>query len=88
MLSRLSRSAGSLLSASSSSSKLVRGCAGGAAPKTQNSNDHTSSDLDGVSKEAALVFAREERYGAHNYHPLPVALSRAEGKFFNICNVF
>jgi len=27
------------------------------------------------------VFAREERYGAHNYHPLPVALNRAEGTF-------
>ncbi|XP_073685004.1 ornithine aminotransferase, mitochondrial [Garra rufa] len=25
------------------------------------------------------VYAREERYGAHNYHPLPVALERGEG---------
>ncbi|KAJ8404801.1 hypothetical protein AAFF_G00331880 [Aldrovandia affinis] len=25
------------------------------------------------------VYAREERYGAHNYHPLPVALERAQG---------
>ncbi|XP_026988507.2 ornithine aminotransferase, mitochondrial [Tachysurus fulvidraco] len=25
------------------------------------------------------VFTREERYGAHNYHPLPVALQRGEG---------
>ncbi|KAK2866737.1 hypothetical protein Q7C36_002793 [Tachysurus vachellii] len=25
------------------------------------------------------VFTREERYGAHNYHPLPVALHRGEG---------
>ncbi|KAK3529384.1 hypothetical protein QTP70_029769 [Hemibagrus guttatus] len=25
------------------------------------------------------VFSREERYGAHNYHPLPVALQRGEG---------
>ncbi|KAH8410732.1 hypothetical protein KR222_001817 [Zaprionus bogoriensis] len=25
------------------------------------------------------VFAREQKYGAHNYHPLPVALSRGEG---------
>lgn len=25
------------------------------------------------------VFTREERYGAHNYHPLPVALERGEG---------
>lgn len=27
------------------------------------------------------VFAREEKYGAHNYHPLPVALERAEGLY-------
>lgn len=27
------------------------------------------------------VFAREEKYGAHNYHPLPVALNRGEGVF-------
>lgn len=26
------------------------------------------------------VFDREDKYGAHNYHPLPVALSRGEGK--------
>jgi len=25
------------------------------------------------------VFEREHKYGAHNYHPIPVALSRAEG---------
>ncbi|XP_037400193.1 ornithine aminotransferase, mitochondrial [Pygocentrus nattereri] len=27
------------------------------------------------------VYAREERYGAHNYHPLPVALERGEGLY-------
>ncbi|XP_073723401.1 ornithine aminotransferase, mitochondrial isoform X2 [Misgurnus anguillicaudatus] len=27
------------------------------------------------------VFSREERYGAHNYHPLPVALERGEGLY-------
>ena len=26
------------------------------------------------------VFDRESLYGAHNYHPLPVALSRAQGQ--------
>lgn len=25
------------------------------------------------------IFAREDKYGAHNYHPLPVALCRGEG---------
>lgn len=27
------------------------------------------------------VFKREDKYGAHNYHPLPVALSKAKGVF-------
>lgn len=26
-----------------------------------------------------MVFDREDKYGAHNYHPLPVALSKGEG---------
>ncbi|XP_030369377.1 ornithine aminotransferase, mitochondrial [Scaptodrosophila lebanonensis] len=30
-----------------------------------------------ISSES--VFAREHKYGAHNYHPLPAALSRGEG---------
>ncbi|MGR6088543.1 MAG: ornithine--oxo-acid transaminase [Arcticibacter sp.] len=30
---------------------------------------------------AADAIALEERYGAHNYHPLPVVLSRGEGVF-------
>lgn len=25
------------------------------------------------------IFAREEKHGAHNYHPLPVALERGQG---------
>lgn len=25
------------------------------------------------------IFAREKKYGAHNYHPLPVALERGQG---------
>ncbi|XP_071763844.1 ornithine aminotransferase, mitochondrial [Centroberyx gerrardi] len=27
------------------------------------------------------VYAREDKYGAHNYHPLPVALEKGEGLF-------
>lgn len=26
------------------------------------------------------LYAREDKYGAHNYHPLPVALERGEGE--------
>lgn len=28
---------------------------------------------------------REDKYGAHNYHPLPVVLERGEGVFFMGC---
>ena len=35
--------------------------------------------LDHISSEEAI--ALEERYGAHNYHPLPVVLSRGEGVY-------
>lgn len=27
------------------------------------------------------IYAREDKYGAHNYHPLPVALERGTGEF-------
>jgi len=37
-----------------------------------------SSGGDMTSEE---VFQREHKFGAHNYHPLPVALTRAEGRF-------
>lgn len=26
------------------------------------------------------IYAREDKFGAHNYHPLPVALERGEGE--------
>ena len=29
---------------------------------------------------AEEVYAREEKYGAHNYHPLPVALEKGKGE--------
>ncbi len=32
-------------------------------------------------KSSAEAMALEERYGAHNYHPLPVVLSRGEGVY-------
>ncbi|KAL0269960.1 UNVERIFIED_CONTAM: hypothetical protein PYX00_007530 [Menopon gallinae] len=46
-------------------------------------NAHSSVQLamnkvDGFSL-SQQVFERENRYGAHNYHPLPVALCRAKG---------
>jgi ornithine--oxo-acid transaminase len=38
-------------------------------------------DEDGISERTAAVIAREEKFGAHNYHPLPVALAKGEGVF-------
>lgn len=29
------------------------------------------------------IYAREDKYGAHNYHPLPVALAKGKGKYHN-----
>lgn len=35
----------------------------------------------GATLTSQDVFDREDKYGAHNYHPLPVALCRGEGVF-------
>ncbi|XP_005994597.1 ornithine aminotransferase, mitochondrial [Latimeria chalumnae] len=67
-------------------SKLSR-CVNFAAPFASRSI-HTS--LPPVASTATLkklekpltsedIFAREEKYGAHNYHPLPVALEKGQG---------
>lgn len=40
-----------------------------------------------LSSKSQQVFEKEDKYGAHNYHPLPVALCRSEGNtklFFKI----
>ena len=34
----------------------------------------------GVTAASQKVFDREDKYGAHNYAPVPVALTRAEGE--------
>ncbi|XP_064600249.1 ornithine aminotransferase, mitochondrial-like [Liolophura sinensis] len=34
-----------------------------------------------IGSKSQAVFDREDRYGAHNYHPLPVALSKGKGVF-------
>lgn len=34
-----------------------------------------------ITKKSEAVFEREARYGAHNYHPLGVAIQRGEGVF-------
>lgn len=34
-----------------------------------------------LSEKASAMIAKENQYGAHNYHPLPVVLKRGEGVF-------
>ncbi|EDW49811.1 ornithine aminotransferase, mitochondrial [Drosophila sechellia] len=34
-----------------------------------------------AGSRSEIVYARENKYGAHNYHPLPVALAKGEGVF-------
>ncbi len=50
-----------------SSTKLTSASsASAAAPK----EDRTSK----IGEKSELIFKREDKYGAHNYHPLPVAI--------------
>lgn len=37
--------------------------------------------MDGSKSLSQKVFEREDKYGAHNYHPLPVALCKGKGVF-------
>lgn len=39
----------------------------------------TSASANAVKSKSQLVFEREDKFGAHNYHPLPVALSQGKG---------
>jgi ornithine--oxo-acid transaminase len=34
-----------------------------------------------TGEKSEMIFQREDKYGAHNYHPLPVALSKAKGVY-------
>lgn len=35
-----------------------------------------------ITAKSQAVFDRESKYGAHNYHPLPVAICKGEGTIF------
>lgn len=41
----------------------------------------TVDDMVGVSEYARTFIERESKYGAHNYHPLPVVLEKGEGVY-------
>ena len=34
-----------------------------------------------LSSKSEVLIAKEDQYGAHNYHPLPVVLERGEGVY-------
>jgi len=38
-------------------------------------------NISNISEQTAHYIALEEKYGAHNYHPLPVVLAKGEGVF-------
>ena len=71
MLSRFLRPTGSRICV-----KLVR-CVSGEATAPR-----WSEAFDRVGKLSEDVFQREQKFGAHNYHPLPVALCKAQGRWF------
>ena len=42
-------------------------------------SNRASSMLPKSGHQSQLIFDRALKYGAHNYHPLPVALSKGKG---------
>jgi ornithine--oxo-acid transaminase len=40
-----------------------------------------SKDHEGLSKKSMEFVEKEEKYGAHNYHPLPVVLAKGQGVY-------
>ncbi|XP_036403177.1 ornithine aminotransferase, mitochondrial-like [Megalops cyprinoides] len=57
---------------------LARGLHSGARPASTAAPSLRRAERPLTSEE---VYAREGKYGAHNYHPLPVALERGEGLY-------
>lgn len=45
-------------------------------------SQNVQSELEGLGKMSQAIVENEERHGAHNYHPIPVALSRGKGELF------
>jgi ornithine--oxo-acid transaminase len=38
-----------------------------------------TSEKNTIGAKSEKIFAREDKYGAHNYHPLPVAIAKGKG---------
>lgn len=48
-----------------------------------SSHTNKSSKARDVSAKTQTIIDRETRYGAANYHPLPVVIQRGSGQFLN-----
>jgi len=46
----------------------------------RNSSAVAANELGSLGPSSERVFDREDKYGAHNYHPLPVALKKGKGE--------
>ncbi len=44
-------------------------------------NNKNMDMLSSLSQKSAFLIEKEDKYGAHNYHPLPVVLERGEGVY-------
>lgn len=64
---------------SKTSKALLRGASSASTRYQFLSTSGAALASSGVSKSAARCIMLEEEYGAHNYHPLPVVLSRGKG---------
>ena len=63
-------------SSASSSARFISG-----STSSHSAVAAASEEECGVSAKTAAVIEREDQFGAHNYHPLPVALAKGEGVF-------
>ena len=73
MVSVVSRSSRQLLSAALDGLKV-------SASRTKATSVAVEELPSFVGASSQSVFERESKYGAHNYHPLPVALNRGKGE--------
>lgn len=49
------------------------------ATKQQQQQEQSFNNVNQPKRTTKQIIDKEEKYGAHNYHPLPVALSRGKG---------
>lgn len=58
-----------------------RSWTGARSKSTAATTDSIPDELKSLSEQSRGYISLEDQYGAHNYHPLPVVLSRGEGVF-------